>query len=885
MKKTTVWAVALALAGMTIVSCDSTSSPPADNSGSDTTTTPTTTVSADPSITLVSPANDTTVSNDATSFTVKFKAASKTGVTAKVDTSSVGLSSGTFVKKVDLSIGINKFKLKTMSGSLADSNTLTITRQLGAPVIKATTGQAGQTDFTDSVTVQFLVAENSTTDSIRYTTNGATAKILTSDPLVASGFTKTIKGTTTFRAISMRRNALGVVYSDTTTVTFLIGKTLGKPYFSTNRLDSFNYVSKVAIGGFGVGDTVRYTTDGGDPSRDSYIYSKTDSILVQSGVTIIAKSFNGGNSSPACTTSIKLNALDPIFSVKSGIYTSQRYLSIKSLSGVPVYYTTDGTDPTNASLKAGDTLEIASNMTIKARAILPGWNSSSVSSASYKFKVATPTLSFKTGNYDTTQILSITDSAVGADIRYTLDGSTPSCGSTRYYADSALKLDSNVTVKAVACKTGWDSSDVAVGNFTFKVAKIVFAPDSGIYRSYQSVKLSTRSPGVTFFVTRDSTTPAWDASGAPTGTTQKKLPGDTLFVQKSQWLRVIAMRNGWSNSIADSRRYIVDGDTLLVDDFEQNSLTNPIGTNWRYWACGYCVSTGIPDQMESVTNTADPDWNRNIGFRNGHISFSIPEGGALDASDGRTGPGYAGYSVAVPPDRMGETYRMVFWARWKPAVGSPDTVPMVTEMVLKGNDKQNGYYHDGFDRYIDKVGPTWKRYILDYSVFNASSNAYRYTVLSDSTASAPKSYWIISSYADSARMIDMGLSKFQGAVYHNMDWKPRWVWDVDHDNETKNDITNFRWSILQPNTNKAGLRALSHNDPTKVVSWGDTVACGDCHDPQEPGYSEALRAGFSSISGSLELDRIQLVRRPQMQGGNASTSDTKSTTSDTTTAK
>lgn len=608
-------------------------------------------------------------------------------------------------------------------------------------------------------------------------------------------------------------------------------------------------------------------------------------------MTIIAKSFNGGNSSPACTTTIKLNALSPVFSVKSGTYTSQRYLSIKSLSGIPVYYTTDGSDPNNSSLKAGDTLLIASNMTVKAMAILPGWNSSSISSASYKFKVATPTLSFKTGNYDTTQTLSITDSADGADIRFSIDGSTPTCASSKYYADSALKLDSNVTVKAVACKVGWDSSDVAVGNYTFKVAKIVFAPDSGIFRYNQVVKLSTRSPNVTFFVTRDSTTPAWNASGDPTGTTQKKLPGDTLLIPKSQWLRVIAMRNGWANSIADSRRYIVEGDTLLVDDFEQNSLTRKIGYDWRFWACGYCTSTGIPDQMESNVADTTTDWNRNIGFRNGKINFTMPAGGALRISDGRNGPSYAGFSVGVPSNLMGETYRIIFWARWKPAgTTTADSVPMVTEMVWKENDNQNGYYKDGFNRYVEMVGSKWRRYIIDYDAFFTAGNAYKPTVLSDSTNSPPKSYWIIggyaglyswSGYADSARMIEMGLSKFQGAVVHNQDWKPRWMWDTDHDHWNKGSLTNFRWSVIQPNSDKTGLSALSNNDPTPFKVGSDTIACGDCHDPTEPGYPSNLTAGFNALQGSLEIDRIQLVRRPQISGG----TNVSITAIDTTTKK
>lgn len=883
MRKPIIWASSLAVAalGAVLVSCDSKGSSPT-SSGTDTTGSGSGSVQkVSAAFSIVNPATgDTLLTNDVASVVVKFQAVSKTGVVAKVGSSSATASStGLFATKLsNVPVGITRYTIVATSANDTAKDSILVTRQLAAPQITATSGQSGQTDFTDSVTVQFK-AIDANSDSIHYSTGGATVRILSSDPYVASGATKKITGTTTFRAIAYRKTSLGAVLSDTTTATFTIGKTLGKPYFSTNRNDSFTVQSKIGIGGYGLGDTVRYAI-GGDPTRDnSKVYSNTDSISVQTAEMIIAKTFNGGNSSPTCTTTVKLNALTPTFSAKNGTYTSQLRLTIKSASGIPVYYTTDGSTPTNQSLKASDSMLVDSNVTIKAIAMLPGWTASPMASASYKFKVANPVLSFRTGNYDTTQTLVITDSAAGASIRYTTDGSTPTCGSKLYNADSALQLDSNVVIQARACRAGWDSSDVATGNYTFKVAKITFSPDSGIYRNNQVVKLSTRSPGVVFYVTRDSTQPSWNNSGAPTGSTRKLTATDTLLITKSQWLRVVAARNGWANSVADSRRYIVEGDTLLVDDFEQNSLANPIGTNWRFWACGYCVNTGISDQMSTVTDTTSSDWNRQIGFRNGHIAFHIPAGGAREDADGHSGPGYAGYSVGVPSSLMGETYRLVFWARWRPSgATSATSVPLVTEMVWKKNDNQNGYYKDGFQRYVDTLGTTWRRFILDYSAFNYAGNAYDKVLATDSTNTTPKSYGLFR-YPDSARMISMGLSKFQGAVSHDPTWTPNWKWGVDHDLWDKSTITNFKWSILQPNSDKAGLRNLSWSDRSKIVTWsGDTALCGDCHAPWEPGFADALKTGFTDLDGSIELDRIQLVRRPQIAGGIVISTPTADTT-------
>lgn len=875
MRKPLVWATALSLAatGLFLASCDDSKGSAPTSSESNTTTVNnngTGTTSVDYALNITSPANgDTTVPNGTSAITIRGKVSPASGAKVTVNgTEATVASSGDFTSKsVNLGVGVNSITVR-LSNDTSKKETIQVIRRLDAPTITPVGYPADQRDFPDFVVLKFDAATG-TSDSIRYTTNGASSRLTSSDPKVATGATKRIEGTTTIKAASLRATSAGTVSSDTLTIEFVVGKRVAKPYFSTPRQDSSKVAKKVAILGFGPSDTVRYTTDGGDPNETSPIYK--DSILVSDSSTIIAKSFRGKNiPSPACTTTVRMIAADPVISLKSGAYTSQKYLGFKSASGIPVYYTTDGSTPTDQSFQYTDSLLIDSNTTIKAIAVRQGWRKSKVVSASYSFKVANPNFSFRTGNYDTTQWLTITDSAAGASIRYTLDGSTPTCTSSAYNPDSLLRLDFNVTVKAIACKTGWAASDIASGSYTFKVAKILFTPDSGIYRDYQSVKFSTRSPGVSLYVTRDSTTPSWNAKGEAQGTTRKILPGDTLLITKSQWLRVAAARDGWANSAPDSRRYIIEGDTLLVDDFEQNSLARKIGYDWRFWACGYCVSTGIPNLMEAnVSDTTTGGWTPQIGFRHGKIGFRIPDMGAEEISDGKPGPGYAGYSVGVPSSMMGETYRMVFWARWRKSNASlPDSMPMITEMVWKKNDNQNGYYRDGFHRYTEWVGPEWRRFVLDYSAFYAAGNAYKATSVLDSTETTPKSYWIIAGYPDSAKMVNMGLSKFQGAVSHSSAWKPKWMWDADHDEWNKNDITNFRWSIIQPGTNKGALAALSHNDPSKVRYGNDTIDCGDCHQPREPWYSDALRATLmKNLEGTLEIDRIQLVRRPQISGG------------------
>jgi hypothetical protein len=895
MRKPIIWATSLAAAllGAVLISCDSKGSAPT-SSGNDTTGTG----SVTHILTVSSPlALDTTVPNSTQRLWILGKVTPAQAGLAIVggDTTVITQSNGGFVASIsNLSLGQKTVKLKLASDT-NQSVSVNITRRLGAPLLVPMGALSTTTSFQDSARIQ-LTSPNNYGDSIWFTTNGINYGITGTDPRVASGFVKTIKGTTTIKAIAFKSTASGLLTSDTTLVTYTINFQAATPSFSVSRVDSSNIPVKIAILASGAGDTIRYTTTGGDPTNTSTIYK--DSILVSDSTTIIAKAFNGPIPSPACTTTVKMIASTPTFSIKGGNYTSQKNLVVTSPSGLPVYFTTDGSTPTPLSphCNNGDTLLLDSNLTLKAYAYRPRWRPSGIDSAAFHFKVATPVLSSSTGNYDTTQLLSLTDSATGAVIHYTVDGSTPTCSSPVYNPASLLRLDSTVTIQARACLVGWDSSNIATGNDTFKVAKITFSPDSGVYRSYQTVKLSTRSPGVSLFVTRDSTQPSWDVSGNPTGSTQKLHSGDTLQLTQSQWLRVVAQRSGWASSAPDSRRYVIQGDTLMVDDFEQNSLSNPIGTNWRFWACGYCTGTGITNLMSGIADTTAADWSHQLGFRFGKIDFTIPDYGSLPVSDDYNGPGYAGYSVGVPDSLMGETYRIVFWAKWvKGSASLPDSMPMASEMVWNNNDNQGGAYHDGFDRYVDWVGPTWRRYVIDFASYRPAANAYEKTLFTDSTNSTPKSFWLVD-YPDSARMVSMGLSKFQGWVDHSGLWTPHWRWGADHDNWSKNTIHAFRWSILQPSTDNSadpkdstsiarltrGLNLPALKDTIVDSTYTDTtggshqvtvqvthqvpttIYCGDCHYPEEPVYSDYIRSKFlKGIKGSLELDRIQLVRRPQ----------------------
>ena len=127
------------------------------------------------------------------------------------------------------------------------------------------------------------------------------------------------------------------------------------------------------------------------------------------------------------------------------------------------------------------------------------------------------------------------------------------------------------------------------------------------------------------------------------------------------------------------------------------------------------TQTAVAADLPTAVDPAKGDTPPELAFLYGSMNFGIADNGATFGMDGHEGPGYAGMSIQVPSDKMGETYRITFWARWIKGNSSlPDTVPMVVEAALSDNDKQNGYYADGFHRRIEVLGTAWKQYVIDY---------------------------------------------------------------------------------------------------------------------------------------------------------------------------
>ncbi len=127
--------------------------------------------------------------------------------------------------------------------------------------------------------------------------------------------------------------------------------------------------------------------------------------------------------------------------------------------GASIFYTTDGSTPTEDSTEYTAPFEVDNTTTVKAIAV-KGTEVSEVASETFTKGVFAPVIAGETPFESSTEV-EITASE-GTTIYYTDDGTTPTSASTEY--TDKLTLSATTTIKAIAVKGGLSS---AVSSKTF----------------------------------------------------------------------------------------------------------------------------------------------------------------------------------------------------------------------------------------------------------------------------------------------------------------------------------------------------------------------------------------------------------------------------------
>jgi len=163
-----------------------------------------------------------------------------------------------------------------------------------------------------------------------------------------------------------------------------IGEAVAKPVFSPDPGQYYPHV-EVEISCDTPGATIYYTTDGSDPTESSNEY--TEPITITTTTTLKARAFKKGQTPSSIATAryiIDDTVKKPVFTPSPGEYPEpQQVFIVSDTPGATIYYTTDGSDPTESSNKYTDLINITTTTTLKARAFKEGLNPSEITTGTY----------------------------------------------------------------------------------------------------------------------------------------------------------------------------------------------------------------------------------------------------------------------------------------------------------------------------------------------------------------------------------------------------------------------------------------------------------------------------------------------------------------------
>lgn len=178
---------------------------------------------------------------------------------------------------------------------------------------------------------------------------------------------------------------------------------------------------------------------------------------------------SGGTVNPPAAT-----AANPVINPSAGYFETSQSVSITcSTASSTIYYTLNGSTPTNSSTTYTGPISVASTQTIKAIAYASGMDPSGVTTAQLTFSASPPTFSPLPGGFSAAQNVTLSTTTANAIIRYTTDGSDPTAASAVF--SSPIPVSATTTIKAATFKAGLDTSPVSAG--VYAIGQLVASAD------------------------------------------------------------------------------------------------------------------------------------------------------------------------------------------------------------------------------------------------------------------------------------------------------------------------------------------------------------------------------------------------------------------------
>ena len=394
----------------------------------------------------------------------------------------------------------------------------------------------GLYDSTQSVAISTATLDATIYCTVDGTRPNATTGTLYAEPV-------SISATTTLRAIACKAGC-----TDSSVTTGLYNFQCQAPTFSPPE-GTYNNPQSVAISSVTPDTTIRYTTDGTDPS-DTEGIEYTEPVSISVGITLKAIACKAGIANSTVSSgdyTIQCAALT--FNPAAGTYNNPQSVTISTVTeGASIRYTTDWSEPSDTEgIVYTGPITISVGTTLMAIAYKADILDSAVSVADYVIECAAPTFNPAAGSYNSVQSVTISTVTEGASIRYTIDGSEPSDTEGTEYT-GPVSISGDTTLMAIAYKTDILNSTVSTADYLVACAAPTFNPPAAAYSNPQSVTISTATEGATIHYTIDGSEPS-DTAGT--------LYTEPLSISVDTTLKAIAYKADIPNSPVTTGFYAI----------------------------------------------------------------------------------------------------------------------------------------------------------------------------------------------------------------------------------------------------------------------------------------------------------------------------------------
>jgi len=242
---------------------------------------------------------------------------------------------------------------------------------------------------------------------------------------------------------------------------------------------------------------------------------------------------------------------------------------------------------------------------------------------------ATPVLTLSGGTYNNPQIFIINESTPGANVYFTLNGTTPSASSYPY--TGPFTLGNSATVTAIAIAPNYLDSGTVSASYSMAALAPSISLAAGNYAGTQTVTLSSASTAALIFYTTNGSNP----------TASSARYTSPITVSASETLKAIAIATGYTPSSVVSATYYITAPPSLP-------IFTPAGGTYNNSQSITLSDTGTGASFYYTTDgstptTSSPKYTGPIPMANGLTLKAI----ASVPGYGTTGVGSATYTLAA----------------------------------------------------------------------------------------------------------------------------------------------------------------------------------------------------------------------------------------------